>query len=141
MDRFVKIYDWMLELGLKPGELIAFAIVHSFWTKYGDWFRGSASFVAKWMGVKDRHTAITALSSIVDKGLVEKRERWEKGQKLCDYKPCEKFTRPMPKNHTGAVSKNRLQTERPETDRETIKEINNKEIHLSVEEFRKEHRK
>ena len=139
-DRFVKIYDWMLELGLKPGELIALAVIHSFWMKYGDWFRGSASYLAKWMGVKKKHTAIAALSSLIEKSLVEKRERWENGQKLCDYRPCRKAARGTPKNGTGPMPKTGIQTDRPETNREIIKEINNKENHLSVEDFLKRRR-
>ena len=138
MDRFVRIYDWMLDLGLKPGEIIALAVIHSFWVKYGDWYRGSASFVAKWMGVKKKHTAIAALSSLVQKGLLEKHVRWENGQKLCDYKPSPKTARGGPKKGTGAMPKNGTQTDRPETERETIKEINNKEnVQLTLDEFRR----
>lgn len=134
-DRFVKIYDWMLEFGLKPGELIALAVIHSFWMKYGDWFRGSASFLAKWMGVKKNETVYKALASLVKKGLIEKRERWEKGEKMCDYLPVRKTDGGGPKNGGGTSPKNGHQTNRPETNREIIKEINNKENHLSVEEF------
>ena len=139
-DHFVPIYDWMLELGLNGRELNAFAVVFSFWKKDGSWYQGSASYLAKWMGVKDKHTVITALSSLVAKGILDKRERLEKGQHLCDYRPCEKITLGMSENNTGAMSKNRLHYNRPDKNRDYKKEINNKEIHLSVEEFRKQHR-
>lgn len=102
-DHFVPIYDWMLELGLNGRELNAFAVVYSFWKKDGGWYQGSASYLAKWMGVKDKHTVINALTSMVGKGILEKRERFEKGQHLCDYRPCEKFTRGMLENNTGGM--------------------------------------
>ena len=89
-DHFVPIYDWMLELGLKPGELIAFAVIYSFWKKDGGWFHGSASYLAKCIGVKKNETVYKTLASLVKKGMVEKRERWEKGEKFCDYQPVRK---------------------------------------------------
>lgn len=141
MDGYVKVYDWMQGLGLKPGEILALAVIYSF-GKDGDWFTGSASYLGKWMGVKDKHTVIGALSSLVEKGLLEKRERWEKGQKMCDYKPCEKITRPMPENHTGAMLKNRIHNNRPDRNRDNSKEINNKErVTMSPEEFHRTHRR
>lgn len=139
-DHFVPIYDWMLELGLNGRELNAFAVVFSFWKKDGSWYQGSASYLAKWMGVKDKHTVINALTSMVAKGILEKRERWEKGQHLCDYRPCEKITRGMSGNGTGAMSKNRLHYNRPDKTKDYKKEINNKENHLSVEDFLKRRR-
>ena len=140
-DHFVPIYDWMRELGLRPGEMLAFAVIFSFWKKDGGWYQGSASYLAKWMGVKDKHTVTSALSNLVGKGLLEKRERWEKGQRLCDYTPCEKITRGMSKNNTGAMSKNNTHYNRPDKNRDYIKEINNKEIHLPVEDFIKNHKR
>lgn len=141
-DHFVKIYDWMLELCLNGRELNAFAVVFSFWEKDGGWFQGSASYLAKWMGVKDKHTVTSALSSLMRKGLLEKRERYEKGQHLCDYQPCEKITRGMSRNHQGAMLKNRTHYNRPDKNRDYTKEINNKErVTMSPEDFHLRHRK
>ena len=131
MDRYVTIYDWMLELGLKPCELIAYSVIWSFW-KEDKVFTGSASYLAKWMGVKDKHTATSALSSLLRKELLERRDRYEKGQHLCDYRPCEKITRAMSKNHTHY--------NRPDENRDYNKEINNKEVHLTVDQFIQKHR-
>ena len=139
-DHFVPIYDWMRELGLRPGELIAFAVIFSFWKKDGGWYKGSASYLAKWMGVKDKHTATSALSSLLRKELLERRDRYEKGQHLCDYRPCEKITRGMSKNHQGAMSKNHTHYNRPDENRDYNKEINNKEVHLTVDQFIQKHR-
>ena len=140
MDGYVKVYDWMRELGLRPGELLAFAVIFSF-GKDGDWFTGSASYLAKWIGVKDRDTAFKYLNALVTKGLLEKRERWERGQHLCDYRPTEKTGRGYPKNRQGAYPKNGLHKNRPDSNRDNIKEINNKEIHLPVEDFIKNHKR
>ena len=141
-DHFVPIYDWMLELGLNGRELNAFAVVFSFWKKNGGWFQGSASYLAKWMGVKDKHTVTNALGSMVEKGILEKRERWEKGQKLCDYMPCEKITRGMSNYSIGAMSKNRIHYNRPDKNRDYTKEINNKErVTMSPEDFHRLHSK
>lgn len=135
-DHFVPIYDWMLELGLNGRELNAFAVVYSFWKKDGGWYKGSASYLAKWMGVKDKHTVISALSSLMLKGLLEKRERFEKGQRLCDYKPCEKITRGTSENNTGPMSKNRTHYNRPDKTKDKKKEIYKESFtHLPVDDF------
>ena len=152
MDAYVTIHGWMLELGLNGRELNALAVVWSF-GKGGEWFTGSASYLCKWMGVKNKHTAISALSSLGEKGILDRRERWENGQRLCDYRPCQKLTRGMSRNSTGGVSRNstggmskfgihnnRPDKNRPDNDsdkKEIYKEI---EIVLTPEEFLKSHR-
>ena len=135
-DHFVTIYDWMLELGLNGRELNALAVVNSFWRKYGDWYRGSASFLAKWMGVKKNETVYKTLASLVKKGILEKHERWEKGEKLCDYRPVRKTEWGGPKNGGGTSPKNGHQIYRPESKREKKKEIYKESIvHESTDDF------
>ena len=107
MDGYVKVYDWMQGLGLKPGEILALAVIYSF-GKDGDWFTGSASYLGKWMGVTRKHTIYDALASLVEKGLLEKRERWEKGQRLCDYRPVRKAHRGGAENGQGGGAENDL---------------------------------
>lgn len=137
MDGYVKVYDWMLGLGLKPGEILAFAIIYSF-GKDGEWFQGSASYLGARIGVKDRDTVFKYLSSLVGKGLLERRERWEKGQHLCDYRPTEKIGRACPQNRHGAYPKNGLHNSRPDKNRDNLKEIKNKEIgRMSLDDFSK----
>lgn len=140
MENYIKVYDWMLELGLKPYEILALAVIYSF-GKDGEWFQGSASYLGKWMGVTRKHTIYDALSSLVEKGLLEKHERWEKGQKLCDYRPVRKAHRGGAGSAPGGGAHSVLHNNRPDTNRDNNKEINNKErVHLSVDDFLKNHR-
>jgi len=151
MEHYVKIYDWMLELGLNGRELNALAVITSF-GQDGGWFQGSASYLGRWMGVKKKETVRIALKSLVDKHLVEKRDRWEKGEKFCDYKPVRKTAQvgrepaqSGPKNGQGGGPKNGHHYNRPDTNSDSY--IEKKEIyketfcHLSVEDFKKGHRR
>ena len=138
MASFVTIQDWMLELGLKCTEINALAVIWSF-GKDGEWFQGSASYLGKWMGVSKKETVRKALGKLVSKGLVEKRERWEKGQHLCDYRPVRTPHQGGAKTSPRPGAESSLHNNRPDSDSD-IKEINNKEIHLSVEDFHKQHR-
>lgn len=139
-DHFVPIYDWMRELGLKPTELLTFAVVYSF-GKDGDWFTGSASYLGKWMGLSHRHSIYAVLTSLVEKELLEKRERYEKGQKLCDYRPGRKASRGGRKPTTGCAETD--PGPRTETDHHYIRpdKIRDKYIvKISLDEFKKTHR-
>lgn len=139
MDNYVKVYEWMQELGLKPGELLAFAVIYSFWNSNGEWYQGSASYLGKWMGVTRKHTIYDALSSLVDKGLLEKRERWERGQKLCDYRPGRKAHQGGAETAQGAGAKTAPHNNRPDTNKDKKKEIYKERFHLSVDDFRRSH--
>ena len=84
--KYLTIRDWMLQLGLSYTEVVAFALVWSFTRDGEDWFQDSAATFAKWMCVADRRTARKALASLVEKRLIEKRDRWVNGVHLCDYR-------------------------------------------------------
>ena len=141
MDGYVKVYGWMLELGLNARELNALAVIVSFW-EAGKWFQGSASYLGKWMGTDCTKTVLRTLSTLTRKELVEKRERWEKGQKLCDYKPGTKCPGGTVKMSQGATDKMSLHKNRPDSNRDNSKEINNKErVTMSPEDFHRLHRK
>jgi hypothetical protein len=137
MDHYVKIYDWMLELGLNGRELNALAVITSF-GKGGEWFQGSASYLGKWMGVKRKHTILDALSSLVSKGLIEKRERWEKGQHLCDYRPVRTPHQGGAKTSPRPGAESSLHNNRPDSDNIEIK--NKETVRLTLDEFKRRHR-
>ena len=131
MAHYIMIYDWMLELGLRGVEINAFAAIFSFWKK-GKTYTGSASGLAKWMGVTSRNTVGAALSSLVKKGLVEKKERWEKGEKYCDYTctaAVSKIAQGCAENEQGACSNIEQHNTIPDNNihNTMIKEIKNKE--------------
>lgn len=141
MEPYVKVYGWMLELGLNARELNALAVIVSFWES-GKWFQGSASYLGKWMGTDCAKTVLRTLSSLTRKGIVEKRERWEKGQKLCDYRPGTKCPGGTDKTSLGARDKMSLHNSRPDNNRDNSKEIKNKErVHQPVDEFVRRHRR
>lgn len=128
MASYVTIQDWMLDLGLTSSELMAYAVICSF-GQDGKWFQGSASYLGWWMGTKRKATVLEALASLVEKGLVLKRERTEGGARRCDYRPVRRQVRKAYRTGTESVPHNTIDNTIGE------KEINNKEIHLSVEEF------
>ena len=85
-SNYLAIMDWMLDLGLNHNELTAYAIVWSFSRDGESWFQGTATYISRWMCVADSRPALRALASLVEKGLIEKRDRWENGVRLCDYR-------------------------------------------------------
>ena len=137
-DRYVKVFDWMLEPDLKPCEVLAYAVVYSY-GKDGEWFTGSASYLGKWMGVKRKHTVYDALSSLVEKGLLEKRERWEKGQHLCDYRPVRKTHHPGAKTVPGPGAKTVPHNNRPDSDSDKKEIYKERRVQLTLDEWKKRH--
>lgn len=134
MAQFVTISDWMLELGLNTSQLLAFAVVYSY-GRNGGWFQGSSSHLAKWIGTKRKATVLDALASLVEKGLIEKREKWDNGKKICDYRPVRLPVRFEYRTGTETVPHIYKDSDSDK------KEINNKErVHLTVDEFRRMHR-
>lgn len=135
MSAYVTIQDWMLDLGLNGTEMLAFAVVCSF-GQDGKWFQGSASYLCRWMGTKRKATALDALSSLAEKGLLEKRERWQGGKKICDYRPVRVPVRKEYRTDTETVPHNTI-----DSDSDKKKEIyKERKAHLSVDEFLKRHR-
>lgn len=136
MSSYVTIQDWMLDLGLNSNELMAYAVICSYGHD-GEWFQGSASYLGWWMGCKRKHTILDTLASLVEKGLVQKRERWSGGKKMCDYRPVRRQVRSA--HRTGAETAPHNPIDNPIKDNN--KEIKNKErVYLSVDEFMKKHK-
>lgn len=138
MAHFVMIHDWMLELGLHGVEINAFAVIFSFW-KDGKVFQGSASYLGKWMGVSSRNTVRAALNTLIRKGLVEKTERWQNGEKYCDY-TCSKIAQGYAKIDQGPCSKIEHHNNSSESDSDNKKEIYKERVLLTPDQFKKLHR-
>lgn len=84
-EQFIIIYPWMVEeLKLTGNRLVIFAIIYGF-SRNGDWFQGSISFLRKRSGMVEKSVR-NVLKGLCDDRLVEKRERPHKGMKYVDYR-------------------------------------------------------
>ena len=84
-ESFITIQGYMLnELKLKGVELITYAVIAGFTQDGQGRFVGTASYIAEWAGCSKRAVFI-ALNSLVEKGLIGKKERIENNQKFCEY--------------------------------------------------------
>lgn len=83
---FLNIQGWMrTELNLKGNELLVYAIVYGFTQDGDNFFKGSAQYIADWLGATKK-TARTILNSLAEKGLLEKKEVIENSVKFCHYR-------------------------------------------------------
>lgn len=72
-SRHIVIHEWMLDLGLRGSELIAYALIWGFCQDGESEFYGSATYVAQWCGVS-RQQAVTILRKLTKSGLVDKTD-------------------------------------------------------------------
>lgn len=104
---FFVIQSFMVnDLGLKGNELLAYAIIYGFSQDGKSWFSGSRRYIAEWCNMSIS-SVNNSLSSLVNKGLIEKRETFKQGVKFCFYraveKPVENSTLTQFKNCTGGT--------------------------------------
>lgn len=84
-DNYVHIAGWMYMLGLdKLNELIAFAIVHGFSQDGETKYKGGLSYIAELL-MCDKRTAMRVMTSLEEKGLVEKTQKEINGVKFNRY--------------------------------------------------------
>lgn len=84
-QHYITIQEFMVkELELKGNELIAYALVYGFSQDEESYFKGSLSYVAKWLNCS-KTTAHSILNKLADDGFLEKKEKIVNGVKLCDY--------------------------------------------------------
>jgi hypothetical protein len=85
-ENYYQIQGWMVnELGLKGNELMIYAIIYGFSQTDGQYFTGSQQYLADWTNATDRSVRNT-LSALVEKGLLEKRDKTINKVKYCEYK-------------------------------------------------------
>lgn len=83
-EGFTIVYDWMVEkLGLTNSRLLIYAIIYGF-SKNGEWFQGSISFLCGKTGLS-RRCVIDTLNTLSNDGLIIKRDRPYKGIHYTDY--------------------------------------------------------
>ena len=84
-DNYVHIAGWMYMLGLdKLNELIAFAIVHGFSQDGETKYKGGLSYIAELL-MCDKRTAMRVMTTLEEKGLVEKTQKEINGVKFNRY--------------------------------------------------------
>ena len=98
-DQFIIIYPWMVEeLKLTGNRLVIFAIIYGF-SRNGDWFQGSISFLCKRSGMVEKSVR-NVLKGLCEDRLLERRERPHKGMKYVDYRAIT-----LGKNYRGGTVK------------------------------------
>ena len=85
-DSYIVVQGWMItELNLKGNELLVFAIIHGFSQDNAGEFTGSLQYLTKWTNGSKRAVQ-NALSSLVQKELLIKKEDYVNGVKYCRYR-------------------------------------------------------
>lgn len=105
-DNYVVIQGWMLnELGLSGNELMVYALIYGF-SQDGTWFTGSSKYIAEWMGTDRKATVRNVLSRLIEKELIEKREKFVNNVKYCDYRTTLHKSVPvgLSESHPGTLS-------------------------------------
>lgn len=102
--QYITILDWMLELTKDDGkpltasELIAYARIYGFSQGGNGYYYGSASELAKWIGLGLRQT-MNILKTLTEAGLLKKHDVYKDGQHFCEYRaiahPCKNCIPPM----------------------------------------------
>lgn len=85
-DSYIVVQGWMItELNLKGNELLVFAIIHGFSQDNAGEFTGSLQYLTKWTNGSKRAVQ-NALSALVKKELLIKKEDYVDGVKYCRYR-------------------------------------------------------
>lgn len=84
-ENYIAIQGWMIaDLELKGNELLIYAIIYGFSQNENQRYTGSLQYLAEWTNTT-RRSVINSLKALVDKGLILKYEKLEKGVKFCEY--------------------------------------------------------
>lgn len=90
-ENFIVIQGWMInELKLKGNELLVYALIYGFSQEENMWFEGSLQYLVDWT-LSSKRTIITTLNSLLEKGIIDKKEEIKNNIKFCKYK-CNNFT-------------------------------------------------
>lgn len=85
-ENYLVIQGFMInDLHLKGNELLIYAIIYGFSQMEGQYFTGSQQYLADWTNSTTRGVR-KVLASLVDKGLLEKRDKTINKVKYCEYK-------------------------------------------------------
>lgn len=103
--------DMTIGLGLKGNELLVYSVISSFCQRGMGAFWGSLNMLSETIGAT-QNTTIAALKKLQERGLIEKFEVYEKGEKRVSYRtsknavaPTSKIADPYLKNCGDPTSK------------------------------------
>lgn len=108
-ENYINIMGWMVnKLHLKGNELLIYAIIYGFSQAEQQTFSGSLQYLADWTN-STRQGVMKNLKSLLDKGLIEKKDININGVKFCEYCTTElqgvynKVYRGVQQSSTGGV--------------------------------------
>jgi DNA-binding Lrp family transcriptional regulator len=85
-ENYYVVQGWMRsELHLKGNELNVFAVIHGFSQADDQWFTGSSTYLADFVGC-DKGTVLDILSRLVEKNFIIKEDRVVNNVKFCKYR-------------------------------------------------------
>ena len=85
-ENYAVVQGWMInQLNLKGNELLIYAIIYGFSQDGAGEFTGSLQYLADWTNSTKRGV-LKSIKPLVEKGLIRKKETFEKGVKLCSYR-------------------------------------------------------
>ena len=84
-ENYVLVQGFMInDLNLKGNELIIYAIIYSFSQIENQYFTGSLKYLCEWTN-STKQGVLKSLKSLIDKGLIEKKEEYVNNIKYCRY--------------------------------------------------------
>lgn len=102
-NNYIVIQGWMRSrLNLTGNALLVYACVFGF-SQAGEWFTGTAAYLADWCGCSKR-AIFQQLSTLTERGLLEKRTRDVGGVTFCDYRAVEPGQEPEPEKDNAPAS-------------------------------------
>ena len=92
-ENYIVVQGWMRnELGLKGNDLMVYAIIYGFSQAEQQKFSGSLGYLAEWCGAT-KAGIIKNLKNLLERGLIEKTDRYINGVKFVEYYATQ-FTTP-----------------------------------------------
>ena len=108
-EKFIIIPEWMIQNGLTGHRVLVFALIYGY-SRDGNWFQGSASYLCKRTGMCMRNMRYI-LQSLCKDGFLKRRSRESEGHRFVDYQavpsakmaPVPKWDGDVPKRDRGSA--------------------------------------
>ena len=102
-ENFINVQGWMIiDLDLKGNELLIYACIYGLTQTENQWFTGSRQYLADWTN-STKQGVQKCLNSLVEKGFLDKREKFHNGVKFCEYRATDLTT--SQQSFSGVVNK------------------------------------